>query len=115
MLEFFEKLEAEERAKKEAESQANLNYWREEATCEHCGDVMIRFLLTTDHKICWNGWCFKRWFLTQRCFQRQTREAVAERWSGKDIDYVWQLAQDDMAWLKSKGFPIVDPWADMTE
>lgn len=111
MLEFFEKLEEEARLAKEAEDIRLGGYWMEEVQCEHCGDWIRRALLENNHRIMEpRGWCLKRWFLTQRSIGRQTREQVARKWSGKDIDQVWALAQEDIAWLKEKGFPLIDMW-----
>lgn len=83
-----------------------------ELTCEHCGETMAAGLIWTNHNIVWNGWCSKRLFVTKRCIDRQTREAVDAKFAGwklKDRDWLWKVAQEDMAWLAAHGFPIVDP------
>jgi hypothetical protein len=56
--------------------------------CQHCGDWSPNsYLLQTNHGLYFNGWCSRRFWASTR------------------------KNDEDLEWLSSHGFEVLDPWA----
>ncbi len=86
--------------------------------CPHCGES--GGFITNDHGKVFNGWCAKRLFLNGRAKWRNQivsgeikryldpKQYDQKRYGQKWIDEITEMNNNDIGWLNSKGFDLVD-------